>query len=101
MAELPDVALAIRERDSLARRLAKRFDETEQLRALLGRFVDDEPCRVDHHGNCQTHGHEQPCAVAEARRVLGRPERADRPATTRGVDPFGNPCKCCEAHNHG
>jgi hypothetical protein len=41
---------------------------------LLEVFVEtegDEPCRFDHHGNCQTHGAaEPPCYVAEARAAL-------------------------------
>lgn len=36
--------------------------------ALLGELVDDEPCHLDHHGNCQTHSYiGAPCAVEEAR----------------------------------
>lgn len=38
------------------------------LEALLE--MQDEPCRFDHHGNCQAHYVEKPCRVAEARAAL-------------------------------
>ena len=39
---------------------------------LLLTFVDDEPCALDHHGHCQTHGWliETECHVARARRLI-------------------------------
>lgn len=44
----------------------------QEARALLARFVDDEPCLPDHHGYCQNHGlSPAPCRNAEARRLLG------------------------------
>lgn len=39
------------------------------LRALLD-AIGDEACRLDHHGNCQTHFVSRPCVVAEARSAL-------------------------------
>lgn len=38
------------------------------LRSLLGAL--DEPCRLDHHGNCQSHFIESPCRVDSARALL-------------------------------
>jgi hypothetical protein len=32
--------------------------------------VDDEPCYLDHHGNCQTHCLNNPCEMAVARATL-------------------------------
>jgi len=46
----------------------------ERAEALLYRLVghEDGPCVLDHHDYCQAHGlHEPPCAVVEARRLLG------------------------------
>lgn len=43
-----------------------RPDLVTQAFALLARHVDDEPCRLDHDGDCQTHGSEPPCRNAEA-----------------------------------
>jgi hypothetical protein len=46
-------------------------DIITQAFALLARYVDDEPCRIDHDGYCQAHSlSEQPCRNAEARRLL-------------------------------
>jgi hypothetical protein len=52
--------------DALAEQLREAVD-------LLATFVDDEPCRFDHHGYCQTHGwlDEGECNVARARRLIG------------------------------
>ena len=42
-------------------------DRIEALEAALADLVDDEPCRLDHHGGCQAHGFlEPPCGVATA-----------------------------------
>ncbi|QHJ86414.1 hypothetical protein SEA_KUWABARA_78 [Gordonia phage Kuwabara] len=49
--------------------------EVDGLRSLLGNFVDDEPCRLDHHSGCQAHGFTEldgfECPVSAARRALG------------------------------
>jgi hypothetical protein len=37
---------------------------------IIKSLIDDEKCRYDHHGNCQTHRLENPCEVAEARKFL-------------------------------
>jgi hypothetical protein len=41
----------------------------ELVRALEG-LVDDEPCRYDHHGYCQTHRLNNPCEMQVARAAL-------------------------------
>jgi hypothetical protein len=41
-----------------------------QLRAALEGLVDDEPCRLDNHGYCQTHGVTKPCVMQVARQAL-------------------------------
>ena len=46
------------------------FAFAEVMMFLLGKLVDDEPCRLDHHGNCQSHNLENPCSVARARDLL-------------------------------
>lgn len=43
-----------------------------EMAEALRRLVDDEPCTLDHDGDCQTHNAGQPCAVAVARDVLAR-----------------------------
>lgn len=47
-------------------------------RAVFARLVDDEPCSLDHHGNCQTHNLGNPCEVAQARELLAAGERPAR-----------------------
>lgn len=43
----------------------------EQLLSLVADFVDDSPCRYDHHGYCQNHSlHERPCPHETAKHVL-------------------------------
>ena len=46
--------------------------ERDALAGLLAEFVDSEPCSLDHHGYCQSHGHldEGECHMARARAVL-------------------------------
>jgi hypothetical protein len=54
----------------------------ERAIELLKTFVDDDPCRLDHHGNCQTHSLGNPCNVAEAREFLaslGEPVSQEAP----------------------
>lgn len=95
-----DLAEAIRERDEALVRVAGLTEavdrgheqcvqrsellatraERDEARATLARFIDPDPCRFDHHGFCQTHGHEPPCAVDEAKRLVGV-----EPATDDGI----------------
>jgi hypothetical protein len=59
----------------------------ERAIELLKTFVDDDPCRLDHHGNCQTHSLGNPCNVAEAREFLaslGEPVSQEAPGQMRG-----------------
>lgn len=51
----------------------------EGLRAALERLVADEtePCRLDHHGQCQEHKGDKPCSVAEARAALATPPASE------------------------
>jgi hypothetical protein len=53
----------------LAAELRGRHDAMEKL---LHRFVDheDRPCGFDHHGFCQVHDSDDPCAVAQGRALL-------------------------------
>ena len=44
--------------------------EKEGLKELLKRNIDDEPCRLDHHGYCQAHYLEEDCSVAAALAAL-------------------------------
>lgn len=39
---------------------------------ILADIVDDDPCRLDHHGYCQTHGwlNETPCPYGRAREII-------------------------------
>lgn len=53
----------------------------EQLTEALRGVVDDEPCWLDHHGYCQTHGLGNPCEMAIARAVL------EGESPTDGTDP--------------
>jgi hypothetical protein len=41
---------------------------------VIRALIDEEPCRLDHEGFCQSHGATRPCAVAEARALLRRLE---------------------------
>jgi hypothetical protein len=67
------------ERDDLAEKLAaatrtvvRLAESCDEALTLLRRFVDDEPCSLDHDGACQAHGVSgPPCRNAEARRLLG------------------------------
>lgn len=42
----------------------------EEARKLIGALVDGETCRMDHHGNCQTHTGGNPCEVEAGRKFL-------------------------------
>lgn len=49
------------------------FERVTALRLALRDLLDaigDEPCRLDHHGNCQAHFLGNPCEVAAARTAL-------------------------------
>ena len=52
--------------------VARLTAERDALAGLLAEFVDSEPCSLDHHGYCQSHGHldEGECHMARARAVL-------------------------------
>ncbi|HET7128956.1 MAG TPA: hypothetical protein VFJ93_07770 [Gaiellaceae bacterium] len=73
--------------DDAARDVLGTIDRQERqiadLREALEPFIDDEPCRFDHHGGCQTHGflNIEPgdvCGMVFARRVLAeRPQPSD------------------------
>jgi hypothetical protein len=61
----------------IARHIAAAVAEkTRELRALLSLMTPADPCRLDHHGNCQEHGwfhlNGDPCPVAEAQKLLGK-----------------------------
>ena len=43
----------------------------ELVEALDG-LIDDEPCRYDHHGYCQSHFITAPCEMAVARATLAK-----------------------------
>lgn len=47
--------------------LQARIRELEQA---LQPFIDDEICRLDHHGNCQIHSLGNPCEQIAARAAL-------------------------------
>ena len=55
----------------------RHFEEVTALRLALDAFVDDEPCRLDHHGICQAHGIDKPCSVATAKALLTGPLSSD------------------------
>lgn len=44
--------------------------ELEKARELLKALVDDEPCRYDHHGYCQTRRLEENCSNAQGKAFL-------------------------------
>lgn len=44
----------------------------QELLKALEKMVDDEPCRHDHHGNCQTHDLSNPCNMAEDRTIIAK-----------------------------
>jgi len=57
-------------------RADKAAAERDALAGLLAEFVDSEPCSLDHHGYCQSHGHldEGECHMARARAALAGSE---------------------------
>ena len=46
-----------------------------ELLAALEALVDDEECRFDHHGNCQTHALSNPCNMQRARDIITKAKR--------------------------
>lgn len=42
---------------------------------IIKNLIDDEECRYDHHGYCQTHTCGMPCEVAEARKFIESVEK--------------------------
>lgn len=58
------------------------------LTAALRGLMDDEPCRYDHAGYCQTHSVSKPCVMAAARTALAPArEVAERDPTGPGGPP--------------
>lgn len=56
---------------------AVRDEELERLRELIRELHDPDPCRFDHHGNCQAHDLGNPCAHARAQEILAAlPDRS-------------------------
>lgn len=56
---IAEAVLAIVERDQVA-----------PLRALIGEFIDPDPCSYDHHGYCQAHGLDPaPCPHQRAKEL--------------------------------
>ena len=51
----------------------KHFEEVTALRLALEALVDDEPCRVDGRGFCNTHTLSNPCNVAAGKALLRGP----------------------------
>lgn len=77
----PDATVA----QPLAERIAQYCDAiyamlafAERAYPLLANLTDDDECRFDHHGNCQTHHLERTCSVAASRDLLD--EFAEFPA---------------------
>lgn len=64
-----------REHDAPVTEYVTRAALDEVLDALEG-MDDDEPCRIDHNGNCQAHGINQPCDNAIARGILAKHGRS-------------------------
>jgi hypothetical protein len=58
---------------------AKKFLAADRgaLLELIARFHDDEPCELDHSGNCQLHGHfdKGPCPHKIAQQLLADDSR--------------------------
>lgn len=52
------------------RTILELMQKTARCVELLKKLADDEECRLDHHGACQTHRLENPCTVAEVRNFL-------------------------------
>ena len=43
-----------------------------ELLKVAEEFIDDEKCRLDHHGNCQTHGLQNPCEQMLLRKIVAK-----------------------------
>lgn len=72
--------LTVQRKGKLTPHEARRRAEAErdELRELLARGVDDDPCEIDHNGLCQTHWlSPAPCRNAEGRRLLGLEAQGD------------------------
>lgn len=62
--------------------------QLEEALLALEALVDNEPCRFDHHGYCQSHTIGLPCPVAVARNLLRRVGRlADDPEPVMTGEP--------------
>lgn len=42
----------------------------EPVLVLLSELTDNEPCRLDHHGYCQTHNLSEDCSNKRAKELL-------------------------------
>jgi hypothetical protein len=58
------------ELDTLRSTLTTYKKQLGKSNALLYEFIDDEECRFDHHGYCQSHSLTSPCVVAQTREFL-------------------------------
>ena len=67
---LDDEVLTITTVKEVGERFKELVAENSALADLLARNIDDDPCRRDHHGYCQTHYLEEDCSVDAARKFL-------------------------------
>lgn len=56
------------------------MSKAPKLLEVLKLFMDDVPCRLDHHGVCQTHSMMNPCEMKLARDVI---EEIEKPILKR------------------
>lgn len=56
------------------------MERYERMRTALEAALDPDPCRLDHHGNCQAHGLGNPCEQSLIRAALAD---ADKPLESR------------------
>lgn len=50
-------------------------DKTETLLEAAKAALDPDPCRLDHHGNCQAHHLGNPCEQRLLREAIAKAER--------------------------
>lgn len=70
------------ERRHVAATMAKSRPPIESPRAFLPDLIDDNECRLDHNGYCQTHLAGKPCAVPLARAWLASVAASPTPTET-------------------